>query len=281
MEDLLSIAQEIASYEDAPMQPGRTTGAAGGGRNFEKLVAEQLLRFGQYLVKTVPYLELLKVKVRTDGSNSSLVLLDMAFAIRNKTRQRMLVFVLPALRGKLPASIVQETFPIPQGLLKREFPVAEWYEIRLAELRERGWIPGEDEGYKFGGSQYQELYVGKKTVFDGVAVLFEGGELREKILLEIKSLKSSDGESIDGNAHERFAYQNLDYLEIGSLYPKTSLFLFTNDAVLKYRNKYHTGFGVHALRLSHVFCWYRFEMVSSVQQYLRLFKSWKDWLEGR
>lgn len=287
MEDLRRIAHAIASFEDAPTQSGRPTGLARGGRKFEDLVAEQLLHYALLLSTAVPSLSLHRVGVTRDHPSSSSVL-DDAFSIQNKAFGRTLVFVLPSLRQKLADFATQNTFPplgdpipIPQNMLKRKFPVNEWYNSRLGELREKGWIPGEDEELPYTGDRYPRLYQGKSTEFDGVVVLLERGQLLEKILLELKSLKSSRGRNIDGNAHERFAYQNMDYLEIGGLYPRTSLLLLTNDAILRYRNKYHTGIGVHALRLSYAFCWYKFEMVSSVQQYVRLFTRWKDWLEGR
>lgn len=54
----------------------------------------------------------------------------------------------------------------------------------------------------------------------------------------------------------------------------------TNDAFV-YKNKYHTGFGVHGLRLGNTFSWYNFGTVSTPSQYVRLFKSWRDGLEGK
>ncbi len=86
--------------------------------------------------------------------------------------------------------------------MKREFVVEEWYTPKLGELAERGWIPEEDEPYPFSGTNYPELYSRKRTQFDGVIILLESGTLREKALLEIKSLKSSEGARVDGNAHE-------------------------------------------------------------------------------
>jgi len=120
-----------------------------------------------------------------------------------------------------------------------------------------------------------------RPILTELSSFFEGDELFSRNLVEIKSAKSSNGERIDGNAHERFSYQNLDYIEISAIYPRTELLLLTNDAYVRYRNKYHTGFAVHALRLSQAFSWYKFSMVSSAGQYFRLFEGWIDWLNGR
>jgi hypothetical protein len=106
----------------------------------------------------------------------------------------------------------------------------------------------------------------------------ERAHLDKKILVEIKSAKSSRGNTIDGNAHERFSFQNMEYLEIAALYPRTQLLLLTNDVFLRYKNKYHTAFGVHAIRLMNAFCFYEFDMVSTSEQYVRLFKKWEKWL---
>lgn len=281
-ESLRQLASEIASFQDAPTQAGRTTGEAGGGRHFERVVADGFVRFGELLSRFIPSLEVLAVK---ECSNSE-VRYD-AFAIRNEAFSRVLVFHVPGfvdtdftrfLQGN---SIFGKEVCVEGRFLKRKFQVKEWYDPRLGELEERGWIPTAHEDYPFSGDRYPGIYQGKTTLFDGVIAFFEGEVLKEKTLLEIKSLKSSNGRDIDGNAHERFAYQNLDYLEIAALYPRTTLLLLTNDAILRFRNKYHTGLGIHALRLSHAFCWYRFHMVSSVEQYVRLFQSWRMWLEGK
>ncbi|WP_126177675.1 MULTISPECIES: hypothetical protein [Thermus] len=284
MNEMYEIAKGVASFEGAPTLPGRTTGEARGGREFEAVVAEGLLKYGRLLVTAVPSLRLRPVAA--EGTSRQNHLAD-ALAVVNEENKRVLVFRLPAFRhnplfAEITSGALQNDFVrVPDSFLKREFVVEEWYTPKLGELAERGWIPEEDEPYPFSGTNYPELYRRKRTQFDGVIIFLESGTLREKALLEIKSLKSSEGARVDGNAHERFAYQNLDYLEIGALYPRTTLLLLTNDAILKYRNKYHTGIGVHALRLSYAFCWYKFEMVSSVRQYLRLFSLWKEWLEGK
>ena len=125
-----------------------------------------------------------------------------------------------------------------------------------------------------------KIYEGAQIAFDGTIALVESNELRRKVFIEVKSAKSSNGERVDGNAHERFSYQNLEYLELATFYPATQLLLLTNAAFVKYRNKYHTGFGVHAVRLSNAFGFYSFDMVSTKSQYVRLLNSWKSWLEG-
>lgn len=134
---------------------------------------------------------------------------------------------------------------------------------------------------RFAGCSYPNIHKVLFVEFDGTILFIGSDELRCKVLLECKSAKSSNKIQIDGNAHERFSYQNLEYLELAALYPRTQLLLLTNDAFVHYRNKHHTGFGVHGIGLSNAFAWYDFDMVSTASQYVRLFERWHAWLEGK
>ncbi|MEN3039967.1 MAG: hypothetical protein ABDH66_00295 [Bacteroidia bacterium] len=142
---------------------------------------------------------------------------------------------------------------------------------------------------------YPQSYRGKKTRFDGVIAFCEieqgcvcGEGVREahftitslhrRYLIEIKAAKSSKQDTIDGNAHERLSFQNLEYLNICLRDPHTDMLVLTNDAFLRYRNKYHAAFGVHAYLLSMQFPTYKFRMVSAATQYLALFMEWYHWL---
>jgi hypothetical protein len=180
--------------------------------------------------------------------------------------------------------------------IRHKYKVACWYDPKLPELRRKGWIPEESEtsvsSQLYRGENYRKIYLEKRgekskiTKFDGAILKLvspplsglEKACLDKKILVEIKSAKIKSDGSIDGNVHERFSFQNMEYLEIASLYPKTQLLLLTNDVFLRSRNKYYTAFGVHAIRLMNAFCFYEFDMVSTSEQYVRLFKKWEKWL---
>jgi len=179
------------------------------------------------------------------------------------------------------------------GWISCKYEIAHWCDPKLPDLRKKGWIPGESEtSVTYRGENYRKIYLkgkGKKskiTEFDGAILKLvspplsglEKACLDKKILVEIKSAKIKPGGSIDGNAHERFSFQNMEYLEIASLYQGTQLLLLTNDVFLRSRNKYHTAFGVHAIRLANVFPFYEFDMVTTSEQYVRLFKEWEKWL---
>ncbi len=271
-EDLKRIAEEISSFEEGPTRTGRPAGSAKGGSNFERLVSSGIAEIAEIVASQTTF-ALNTVSGATKSYGKTKVLPNTC-ALTAGGRQ--IVFQMPQLSLSTNPSPIE----IRRDWLKKVYPVQEWYGPKLGELGDRGWIPHNEENLSFSGDNYPRIYEGLTVSFDGTILFIENGMLRKKILLECKSAKSSDSAKIDGNAHERFAYQNLEYLEIAALYPNTQLLLLTNRAFVQYRNKYHTGFGVHALRLTNAFCWYAFDMVSTPVQYLRLFQSWLRWLEG-
>ncbi len=269
---LQKIADQIASFEDTPSEAGRPTGSAAGGSSFESLIANGINQVA-HLFLSLPGITAHSVLV-SDLSSSKLKTNDGLIALAKE--QRKIVFRLPGLDlGETNTSPVT----INEQWLKRTYKVEEWYNLKISELADKGWIPTDEVG--FSGISYPNIHKGLSIEFDGTVLFIEDDVLRLKVLLECKSAKSSNKVQIDGNAHERFAYQNLEYLELAALYPRTQLLLLTNDAFVRYRNKYHTGFGVHGIRLANAFAWYDFDMVSTSSQYIRLFERWLAWLEGK
>lgn len=282
-EHLREIASQIASFEDEESQQNRPAGSASGGSRFEKEVSSGIAHFITLLCKNN-----LAVPVRIQKELSGPFPRRLEYAGHDVVgvksflvEKRCIVFNISHL--DLPKDCPYKgTMTVSDFWLRKEFPVEEWFDLRIGNIEKMGVIPDKSESKRvpFAGPTYKQIYQGLKTKFDGVILFIEEDNLVSKNLVEIKSAKSSNKQRIDGNAHERFAYQNLDYVEIGSIYPGTELLLLTNDAYVRYRNKYHTGFAVHAFRLSQAFPWYRFSMVSSAEQYLRLFEGWIDWLKG-
>ncbi len=121
------------------------------------------------------------------------------------------------------------------------------------------------------------MYAGMSTGFDDTIVLVEAGVLREKILLEYKTAKSSKGGQIDGNAHERLSFQIMQYLEAATRYTKCSFVVFANGAFVRYKNKYHVNFHVQADRLSN-FAWFSMEHACTSNEYARFLASLLSWL---
>lgn len=281
-EHLHKIASQIASFEDEESQQNRPAGSASGGSRFEKEVSSGIAHFIILLCKNN-----LAVPVRIQKELSGPFPRRLEYAgkdvvgVKSLLEKRWIVFNTSHLNLPEEDCPYTETMTVPDFWLRKEFPVEEWFDLHIENIEKMGVIPDGSEGVPFAGSEYKQIYRGLKTKFDGVILFIEEGNLVSKNLVEIKSAKSSNKQRIDGNAHERFAYQNLDYVEIGAIHRGTELLLLTNDAYVRYRNKYHTGFAVHAFRLSQAFSWYRFSMISSAEQYLRLFEGWIDWLGGR
>jgi hypothetical protein len=133
----------------------------------------------------------------------------------------------------------------------------------------------------YSGASYPDLYSGLSTRFDDTVVLVDQGVLREKILLEYKTAKSSAGRQIDGNAHERLSFQIMQYLEVATRYTRCSLVVLANGAFIRYRNKYHVNFHVQADRLAN-FAWFSMEHACTEPEYARFLSGLMYWLfDGR
>lgn len=129
----------------------------------------------------------------------------------------------------------------------------------------------------FTDERYPAMYAGMSTGFDDTVVLVEAGVLREKILLEYKTAKSSRGGQIDGNAHERLSFQIMQYLEAATRYTKCSFVVFANGAFVRYKNKYHVNFHVQAERLNN-FEWFSMEHACTATEYTRFLSGLLSWL---
>lgn len=145
--------------------------------------------------------------------------------------------------------------------------------------------PGESEAVQryapdhgeFSAGAYPSMYHGLTTKFDDTVVLVDGGILREKILLEYKTAKSTKGRQIDGNAHERLSFQIMQYLEVATRYTHCSLVVLANGAFARYRNKYHVNFHVQADRLRN-FAWFSMTHACTATEYARFFDGLLTWL---
>jgi len=137
------------------------------------------------------------------------------------------------------------------------------------------------ESGPYADAKYPGIYAGLTTRFDDTVVLVDGGVLREKILLEYKTAKSSKGRQIDGNAHERLSFQVMQYLEVATRYTKCSLAVIANGAFVRYRNKYHVNFHVQAERLS-VFSWFAMDHSCTRREFEQFMLGLLRWLfEGK
>jgi hypothetical protein len=160
---------------------------------------------------------------------------------------------------------------VPPAWLERRFLVSDILQEHLGPGPYAFAPMDHRDSARYHGNNYPELFRGKKTEFDFSGALVVEGALREKLLFEYKYAKSSGGASVDGNAHERLAFQVLQYVEIALRYPSCSLNVIAAQAFAEYRNKYHPAFNQQAIRLNETFQQVQFRFAACRSEYIALF----------
>lgn len=255
--ELTSLAEDLYEFEADASRANTGTGSRREGGNFEALLAKFWSSLVSDLAASADEAESFrgpKGKGRwtrlTKGSRS-LFLPDSEereWTVESPERHRW-------LRSKYSVDELVSAYPGVTEAIERYAP-------------ERG---------PFQGEQYPVMYSGRTTVFDDVIIFEESGILKEKMLLEYKTAKSSRGTSIDGNAHERLTFQVMQYLELATRYPKCSLAVISNGAFAKYKNKYHVNFHLQADRLT-AFSWFSMIHACTPAEYLGLVDRAEKWL---
>ncbi len=201
-----------------------------------------------------------------------------ATVIRNSQTHRYTKLTIEDRSLYIPASndvVLTDSAALPSPWLELTFNVSDLVASFPSEAEAiRRYAPTEG---LYAGVRYPQMYAGLSTKFDDTIVLEEAGVLREKVLLEYKTAKSTVGRQIDGNAHERLSFQIMQYLEIATKYTRCSLVVISNGAFARYRNKYHVNFHVQADRLSN-FSWFRMEHASTVNESERVLNGLLSWL---
>jgi len=159
--------------------------------------------------------------------------------------------------------------------LQTVFPVADLVE-KYPGVKEATQRYGPSHG-PFCGENYPKMYSRSRTAFDDTILLVENKALREKILLEYKTGKSSRGQSVDGNVHERLSFQIMQYLEAATRYSKCSLVVLANGAFIRYRNKYHVSFHIQADRLRN-FGWFAMRYICEQDEHVGFADELLNWL---
>ena len=250
---LISRAHAIEAFEASKSTANTATGSRREGDDFEDLPLALWSRMAELAISAGASYEV------CHGGGSKRWK-RLAFASRQ-------VF-LPHESG-VSATVLQERW------LETDFSVTELIQgfPTLAEATER-YAPASGP---FSGEDYPKMFSGLSTAFDGTIVLVEGGILKEKVLLEYKSAKSSKGRQIDGNAHERLSFQAMQYLEVATRYTRCTFLVIANGAYIRYRNKYHANFHVQADRLRN-FAWFDMAYLSEATQYLAYADRLHSWL---
>jgi len=241
---LVEILDRIETFEASASEKNTGTGARREGGQFEKLLADMWIKFRQ-------------------GAEAAGAHVNIVAGVGTRRYASLSVADRQLLIPE-PRSTAVDVAGEKNRWLEVDFGVAEL--VRS--------FPGEAEAIdryapssgRFAHAAYPEIYKTTTTQFDDTIVFVESGVLREKILLEYKTAKSSRGNTIDGNAHERLSFQIMQYLEVATRYTRCSLVVVANGAFVRYKNKYHTNFHIQADRLSN-FSWFDMQYLCTRDEY--------------
>jgi len=254
--EVIEILKQMEMFEAAKSISNVGAGARREGQKFELLIEEMWLRFGNQLENGGAKREI----YRGQGKRSY-----YSFTVDQRS------LFIPA-----PANSIKNT----SNLSKYR-----WLETSFQVSDLVSSFPSEAEAIKryaptsgpYAGNCYPNIYSGLRTIFDDTIILVNEGVLFEKILLEYKTAKSSSGDKIDGNAHERLSFQILQYLEAATRYTKCSFVVIANGAFAYYRNKYHVSFHIQADRLRN-FSWFNMDYICTQPKYVSFLNRLASWL---
>jgi len=255
-DDTLALAKRIELFEASESVANTGTGSRREGEGFERLVGELW--------------EAVRRHATERGAACTYVC-----GVGNRRWARLAIQNRALYLPNNPHAPLSDPGAQPSRWLEVVFPVSDMIAAFPTEAEAvQRYAP---ESGPYAGPQYPGIYSGMTTKFDDTLVLEEGGILREKILMEYKTAKSSTGRQIDGNAHERLSFQIMQYLEVATRYTKCSLMVMANGAFIRYRNKYHVNFHVQADRLKN-FAWFSMEHACSTTEYTRFLTGLLSWL---
>jgi hypothetical protein len=256
--EMMRLAKALEDFEASQSIANTGTGSRREGEHFEHLLGE-LWSSVEKMAQTVGASS---TPLRGAGTKNYVVLAKNGREL-----------VLPAHRSSLAGA--------------KPNPASRWLDVTFSVDQMIDAYPGRQDavnryapsGGPFSGSAYPDMFSGLKTKFDDTVLLVDRGVLIEKVLLEYKTAKSSQGRQIDGNAHERLSFQVMQYLEVATRYTKCSLVVISNGAFARYRNKYHINFHVQADRLAN-FAWFQMDHTSEAREYLTFVSRLLKWLKG-
>lgn len=251
---LMRLAGQLEAFEASRSRPRTGTGSRREGERFESLVRRFWRRLGHILAKL--------------PSTSSCVVSVGRRRYRHLSRRSRSLF-LPTTDEPTHA------LHLPP----------EWFDVSFDVDQLIGRYPGFQTAVQryaprsgpYAATKYPRMFSGMQTTFDDTILLVECDTLRNKLLLEYKTAKSSKGTQIDGNAHERLSFQIMQFLEIATHFPRATLLLVANGAYVRYRNKYHVNFHVQADRLS-AFAWFNMKQLYEKDDYLGFSNCLTAWL---
>lgn len=260
-----AIAKHIASFESGASKPRLPAGAHSGGSDFEDAITDA---FTALLLETgVDSLEL--------HAHPSQRLKQY---VAKPTGARHLLILSQPLKGmRIDTAPAGVAFPDPWSTTT--FHVQTLLDAHLGPAIKRFAPHRRQDSHHYHGRKYPDMYSRLKTTFDFSMALVRDNVLVEKILFEFKSAKSSQGQHIDGNAHERLMFQALQYLEITQTQVDRCRFVvIASSAFSQYRNKYHPCFHQQATRLGNAFPNFHMHFLSNVSEYVGFLSALKQFI---
>lgn len=255
-DDMRRICQQMEAFEASGSIANTGTGARREGEEFERLIAQLWLAFRR--------------QAEAAGARVEVVAGVGTRRYAKLTVQSRSIFV-----PTLASDGVSDPNAEQSRWLEVVFGVSDLvaaYPTEAGAVRDYAPQTG-----PYAGPHYPAIYHGLTTKFDDTVVLVEGGVLREKIMLEYKTAKSTGRRQIDGNAHERLSFQIMQYLEVATRYTRCSLMVIANGAFVRYRNKYHVNFHIQADRLMN-FSWFAMGHACAEAEYVRFLTGLLAWL---
>jgi hypothetical protein len=256
----------IAAYSGGPSLPGVPAGARPEGGLFEEAV---LAAWGLFAEGVEPIAEIYEIEPSRPGQ-------PQAIGIESKRGPWRLYLrhhekLVPYARG-------QKTSDIHPAWLQKRFLVSELLEEHLGPGPYSFAPKDNNDSSRYFGDNYPALFARKTTDFDFSGALVENDILKEKLLFEYKYCKSTNGVGVDGNAHERLAFQVLQYVEIALRFPVCSMNVIAAQAFSEFKNKYHPAFNQQSIRLSETFSKLHFRFAACRSDYMALFQCLANFL---
>lgn len=260
---LVRIAEKVAHFESGPSERGLPAGAHRGGGDFETVVRDC---WGDFVVALGS--GVVADNFQMNGRTYT--------ALTSSDGRRVMYF-----GRQIQASNILKTLAhreIPEAWLEVKFRVKDLLRDHLGESVYDFAPPTAHDSPKYHGKNYLKIVEGRTTNFDETIALTEDGVLVEKMLFEYKSAKSSSGNAVDGNAHERLSFQALQYLEVAQRYTRASFNVLASSAFAKYKNKYQPAFNQQAVRLGDAFAFFIMRYLSCESEYKMIYTALADFI---
>lgn len=254
---LVHSCADPGGIEAGPSEAGRPAGSAPGGADFETEMSDLWL----WMLRSLAARDGVETEAVVSGATT------LAALTNPKLGTQIVVGFRP---DQVFGARAAATTEVPRAWGESRFLVSDLVDWHMGDGQLYFAPPTAKDSPRFHGQLYPQMFQGFNTCFDFNVVLALNGQLMDKMLFEYKSAKSSAGDRLDGNAHERLGFQVLQYLEIANHLGNTSLNVVASSAFARYRNKYHVAFNQQAVRLGNTYATFVMRFASCPTEYAAL-----------